>query len=74
MWKAAQPIVQFGQEHGIVTASYGGQTPIARVPGGPVDPVIASLRERLEKTRGGPVSAGQVLTKWLVQKGVIVVT
>ena len=74
MWKAAKPIVDLGKKHGILTASYGGQTPVARVPGGPVDPVLSTIRERLEKTRGAPVSAGQVLSKWLLQKGAIVIT
>ncbi|KAF5315818.1 hypothetical protein D9611_004844 [Ephemerocybe angulata] len=74
VWDTARSIVEFGNEHGILTASYGGLTPIVRAPGGPVDPVIASIRERIERTRGEPVSAGQVLTKWLLQKGAIVIT
>lgn len=74
MWKAAQPIVKFGQEHGIVTASFGGQTPLVRAAGGPADGVISTIRERLEKTRGQSVSSGQVLSKWILQKGAIVVT
>jgi diketogulonate reductase-like aldo/keto reductase len=74
VWKAARAIVEFGQEHGIVTASYGGQTPIVRVAGGPVDGVLSTIRQRLEKTRGQPVSSSQVLTKWILQKGAIVVT
>ncbi|RDB21552.1 NAD/NADP-dependent indole-3-acetaldehyde reductase [Hypsizygus marmoreus] len=74
VWKAAEPIVKFGRDHGIVTASYSGQTPIVRVPGGPLDEVLPSIRERLEKTRGKSVTSGQVLSKWLLQKGVIVVT
>ncbi|KAJ2920894.1 hypothetical protein H1R20_g16199, partial [Candolleomyces eurysporus] len=74
VWKAAQPIVDLGKKHGILTASYGGQTPVARVPGGPIDPVLSTVRERLEKTRGAPVSAGQVLSKWILQKGAIVIT
>lgn len=74
VWEAAEPVVNLGKQHGIVTASYGGQTPIARVPGGPVDEVVSSIRERLEKTGAQPVTSGQVLSKWLLQKGVIVVT
>lgn len=74
VWKAARPIVEFGQKHGIVTASYGGQTPLVRAVGGPADAVISAIRERLEKTRGKPVSSGQVLSKWIIQKGAIVVT
>ncbi|KAF8077808.1 NADP-dependent oxidoreductase domain-containing protein [Lyophyllum atratum] len=74
VWKAAEPIVNLGKEHGIMTASYGGQTPIVRVPEGPVNEVLPRIRERLEKTRGQPVSSSQVLSKWLLQKGAIVVT
>ncbi|GLB34839.1 putative aldo/keto reductase family protein [Lyophyllum shimeji] len=74
VWKAAEPIVNFNKQHGIVTASYGGQTPVARVQGGPIDEVLERIRERLEKTRGQPVTSGQVLSKWLLQKGAIVVT
>ncbi|KAG6907425.1 hypothetical protein DXG01_008997 [Tephrocybe rancida] len=74
VWKAAEPIVNLSKEKGIVIASYGGQTPVARVPDGPVDEVLVRLRERLTKTYGQPVTSGQVLSKWLIQKGVIVVT
>lgn len=75
MWKAAEPIVSFAHEHGIVIESYGGLTPVARVPGGPIDPTLARIRERLEKdSQGKKVSNGQVLTKWLLQKDIVVVT
>ena len=57
-----------------MTSSYGGLSPIVRGKGGPLDPVIEQIRVRLEKTRGSPVSDGQVLNKWLHQKGVLVVT
>ena len=74
VYKAAEPILKFCQEHGIVIESYGGMTPIVRVKDGPLDSVLASIRERLEKTRGHPVSAGQVLTKWILAKNAVVVT
>ncbi|KAF9053189.1 NADP-dependent oxidoreductase domain-containing protein [Panaeolus papilionaceus] len=74
VWKAAEPIVKLCQENGIAIESYGGLTPIVRVQNGPLDPVLGSIRKRLEETRGAPVSAGQVLTKWLLQKNIIVVT
>lgn len=48
--------------------------PIVRVKDGPIDPVVASIRERLEKTRGGPVSTGQVLSKWILSKNAVVIT
>lgn len=74
VWKAAEPIAKLCQEHGIVIESYGGLTPIVRVQDGPLDPVLASVRERLEKTRGHPVTIGQVLTKWILAKNAVVVT
>ncbi|KAF8637408.1 hypothetical protein AX17_002903 [Amanita inopinata Kibby_2008] len=74
VWKAAEPLMDFCRQHGIVIASYGGQSPIARSPGGPLDSVLATVRERVEKTRGQPVTVGQILTKWIKQKGAIVVT
>ncbi|KII88417.1 hypothetical protein PLICRDRAFT_54254 [Plicaturopsis crispa FD-325 SS-3] len=74
VFKAAEPILQFHKEHNIVTASYGGLTPIVRAPDGPLTPVVESIRQRLEKAHGKPVSAGQVLTKWLQQKDIVVVT
>lgn len=74
VYKAAEPIYKFCQEHGIVIESYGGLTPIVRNKDGPLDPILASIRERLEKTRGHPVSTGQVLTKWILAKNAVVVT
>jgi diketogulonate reductase-like aldo/keto reductase len=74
VFKAATPIVEFCKKHGIVIASYGGLTPLFRATGGPLDPVLPSIRERLEKTRGSPVTSGQVLMKWLNQQDIIVVT
>jgi len=74
VFKAAKPIIEFCKSKGILLESYGGQTPIVRAAGGPVDSVVETIRERLEKTRGKPVSTGQVLTKWIQQEGVVVVT
>ncbi|KDR73488.1 hypothetical protein GALMADRAFT_72096 [Galerina marginata CBS 339.88] len=74
VWKAAKPIVEFCQEKGIAIESYGGQTPIVRAKGGPLDPTLSAISERLGKAHGKPVSTGQVLTKWLLQRDVIVVT
>ncbi|KDQ60965.1 hypothetical protein JAAARDRAFT_31962 [Jaapia argillacea MUCL 33604] len=72
--KWAEPIVEFGKKHGIVTSSYGGLTPIIRHQGGPLDPIVASIRERLEKSRGKPVTESQVYVKWILQKGVVAIT
>lgn len=72
--KALGPTVKLNREHGIITSSYGGLSPITRIPGGPLDVVLPSICERLEKTRGQPVTQGQVLLKWLQQQGILVVT
>ncbi|PPQ89126.1 hypothetical protein CVT25_006498 [Psilocybe cyanescens] len=74
VWQAAKPIVEFCQAKGIAIESYGGQTPVVRVPDGPLSPILTQIRERLEKTRGKPVTTGQILSKWLLQKDVVVVT
>ncbi|KAF5330572.1 hypothetical protein D9619_005904 [Psilocybe cf. subviscida] len=74
VWKAAKPIVDLCKEKGIVVESYGGLTPIVRVTGGPLDPVLEKIRDRLQKDYGKPVNIGQVLTKWILAKGAVVVT
>ncbi|KAG2144843.1 NADP-dependent oxidoreductase domain-containing protein [Suillus cothurnatus] len=74
VWKALQPNLAIHDQYKIVTSSYGGLSPLFRGKGGPLDPVVEKIRARLEKTRGAPVSDGQVLNKWLQQKGVLVVT
>lgn len=74
VWNAAEPIVKLCQEKGILIESYGGLSPIVRVHNGPLDPVLEKIRERLEKAHGQPVSSGQVLTKWLLSKQIVVVT
>ncbi|CAK5269954.1 unnamed protein product [Mycena citricolor] len=70
VYKAAEPILAYAQEKGIKIESYGGLTPLVRAPGGPVDEVLARIISRL----GGSVTSAQVLTKWLWQKGAVVVT
>ncbi|KAI9570448.1 NADP-dependent oxidoreductase domain-containing protein [Boletus coccyginus] len=74
VWKALGPNLVIHEKYRIVTSSYRGLSPIVRDKGGPLDPVIERIRARLEDTRGSPVSDGQVLHKWLQQKGVLVVT
>ncbi|KAJ3807794.1 NADP-dependent oxidoreductase domain-containing protein [Lentinula aff. lateritia] len=74
VWDVASKIYSFCKDKGIVIESYGGLSPIVRAPGGPVDPVLASAAERLSKESGTNVSPGQVLSKWLIQKDVVVVT
>ncbi|KAF7294791.1 Aldo-ket-red domain-containing protein [Mycena indigotica] len=69
VWKAVEPIIKYGRENGNITpASYGGLTPLVRATGGPVDAVVASIADRLK------ITPGQVLGKWILQKGAILVT
>jgi len=73
--KSAAPIVEFNTKHGIVTESYGGQTSIVKQPGGPVDPVVAKIKQRLIDTTGNPkITEGQVLLKWLEAKDMVALT
>lgn len=74
MWKSLLPVLALHKKHNIITSSYGGLSPLFRAKGGPVDPVVETIRERLESTRGQPVSSSQVLNKWLQQYGILVVT
>ncbi|KAJ3736118.1 NADP-dependent oxidoreductase domain-containing protein [Lentinula guzmanii] len=74
IWDTAARIYDFCQEKGIVVESYGALSSLFRVPGGPVDPVIANAVQRLSKESGTSVSPGQVLMKWLIQKRVVIVT
>ncbi|KAJ3986113.1 NADP-dependent oxidoreductase domain-containing protein [Lentinula detonsa] len=74
IWDTGSKIYDFCKEKGIVIESYGGLSPIVRAPGGTLDPVLANAAERLAKESGTAVSSGQVLSKWLIQKGVVVVT
>ncbi|KAI0748112.1 Aldo/keto reductase [Daedaleopsis nitida] len=74
VYKATVPILELHKKHNIVATSYGGLTPIVRQPGGPVDPVLASIRQRLEKDSGKNVTDGQVLGLWLRYQGVVEVT
>ncbi|KAI6045730.1 NADP-dependent oxidoreductase domain-containing protein [Pisolithus marmoratus] len=74
VWMALQPTLSLHRKFDIVTSSYGGLSPIVRGRGGPLDPVVANIRTRLEHTRGSMVSEGQVLQRYLQQKGILVVT
>ncbi|KAI0352105.1 Aldo/keto reductase [Trametes cingulata] len=74
VFKASQPLLEFHKKHNIVTTSYGGMAPLVHHKGGPVDPVLASVRERLEKETGREVTAGQVLGLWLRAQGIPQIT
>jgi len=72
--KSALPLLEFHKKHNIITAAYGGLTPVARYQGGPVDAPLAKIRERLAKDSGKKVTDGQVCLKWLEAKGIVAVT
>ncbi|KAI0364363.1 Aldo/keto reductase [Pilatotrama ljubarskyi] len=74
VFKATQPLLEFHKKHNILTTSYGGMAPLVHHKGGPVDPVLASIRERLEKDTGREVTAGQVLGLWLRYQGIPQIT
>jgi len=74
IWKEHREVYEFSKSEGIVTASYGGLAPLTKVPDGPLKNILPTIRERVEKTYGKPVTEGQILLKWLKQKGILVVT
>ncbi|KAF9265621.1 Aldo/keto reductase [Marasmius fiardii PR-910] len=74
VWKAAKPIYDFCKEKGIVIESYGGLVPVYRSSGGPLDPVLERIAQRLTNESGRTVTLAHVLTKWQIQKGVAIVT
>ena len=74
VYKDLLPSLELQKQYGIVTASYGGLTPIVRFKGGPLDPVLTSIAKRLSDTTGKPFGEAQVLYLWQRAKGVVVVT
>ncbi|KAG8907394.1 hypothetical protein FRB99_004419 [Tulasnella sp. 403] len=72
--KAAEPLLEFHRKHNILTASYGGLTPINRYKGNPLDDILPIIRERLEHSAGKPINDSQVLIKWLLAKGSVPIT
>ncbi|EJT96802.1 Aldo/keto reductase [Dacryopinax primogenitus] len=68
VYKQLLPLLKFQSEHGILTESFGGLTPVTKKTDGPVTPVLSELANKL----GGTET--QVLMKWLEQKGIIAVT
>ncbi|KAG8689553.1 hypothetical protein FRC11_001986, partial [Ceratobasidium sp. 423] len=63
-------LLDFANKHGIRIGSYGGLTPITKLPGGPVDDVV----ERIAKRLGPKVTPAQVIMSWIHAKGVVIVT
>lgn len=74
MFKATQPVLEFMKKHDILATSYCGLVPLTKCPGGPVDPVLTAIRERLERDTGTQVTAGQVLGLWLRYQGIPQIT
>ncbi|KZP19554.1 Aldo/keto reductase [Athelia psychrophila] len=74
VWKASQGLYELSEQENIKLASYAGLSPLIRAQNGPLKGIVPGIRERLEKNYGKPVTEGQVLLKWLNQKGIIIVT
>ncbi|EPQ53067.1 Aldo/keto reductase [Gloeophyllum trabeum ATCC 11539] len=69
-----ESVFQYTNSHGIITESYGALAPVTREQGGPLDPILEKIRSRAGEVWCKPVTPAQVLFKWLLQKGVVVVT
>ncbi|KAH9952058.1 Aldo/keto reductase [Amylocystis lapponica] len=74
LFKASKPVVEYAKKHNILLTSFGGLGPITRWKGGPLDPVLATIRARVEKTAGQPVTEVQVLQLWLRAKKIPAIT
>ncbi|KZT52047.1 Aldo/keto reductase, partial [Calocera cornea HHB12733] len=68
VYKQLLPLLKLQEQHGILTESFGGLTPITKRPEGPLTPVLDEIAKKI----GG--TPGQVLLKWQEQKGIIDVT
>ncbi|KAK9764494.1 hypothetical protein K7432_007934 [Basidiobolus ranarum] len=64
----SRELVSYTKKHGILTEAYGPLVSIVHKPGGPVDSVVETIAKKYSKT------ASQVLLRWSVHKGNIVVT
>ncbi|GBE84651.1 Aldo/keto reductase [Sparassis latifolia] len=62
------PIVEYGNNHGVVSEAYSALIPLTRQPGGPVDAPVEAISERLN------AKPEQVLLAWAKAKGTVVVT
>ncbi|THH13681.1 hypothetical protein EW146_g6575 [Bondarzewia mesenterica] len=61
-------VLEYSAKHGIIIEAYGSLAPITTYPNGPVQPVLATISKRI----GG--SPAQVIFKWVLAKGAVVVT
>ncbi|KAL5524716.1 hypothetical protein ACEPAF_9861 [Sanghuangporus sanghuang] len=67
-WKENKELVEYAAKHNIVLEAYSSLSPITKTPGGPVDPVLKSVGERLGAT------PAQVIFSWVKSKGIVIVT
>ena len=74
MLKASEPVLEYMKQVHVLPSSFGGLTPVARFPGGPVDPILSRIAVRLTKAADTPVTPAQVLQLWLRKKGIPYVT
>lgn len=74
MLKELTGLLEFHKKHGIVTESYGGQSPVFRSKGTALDPVLSSIAKRLSESSGKKVEEGHVLMLWQKAKGIVFVT
>lgn len=74
LFKESQALLEFHAKHGIVTESYGGQSPIFRSKGTSLDAVLTPIAERLSKASGKTIQEGHVLMQWQKAKGIVFVT
>ncbi|PCH37783.1 Aldo/keto reductase [Wolfiporia cocos MD-104 SS10] len=74
VFQANVATLEYMRAHGIVPASYGCFAPLMHIKGGPVDPVLAAIAERLSKDTGKQVSLGQILHLWLRARGIVAIT
>ena len=78
MAKKLEPLLQFSKDHDIITASFGGLTPIlpSRVKDVPesIRLQLYAVLDELAKARGTQVTQNQILLKFLQKKGILAVT
>jgi len=65
---ASLPLLEIHKKYKIMTASYGGLSPLFRAEGNPLSAQLAMIRARLS------VTDAQILQLWLIAKGSLAVT
>jgi diketogulonate reductase-like aldo/keto reductase len=61
-------LIPYMQKRHIAVAAYAPLTPITRAPGGPVDPIYATLAQKYG------VDAGAIGLRWVIDQGIVVIT